>query len=398
MKKYIYISTLLFTLCGACSDNKDLGTDSSDPTIDNVVVQLESRKAAPGMDQLAEGEAKEIVIDNSILTPGSILYISQMGPDNNRNPNFDNPSTDAVPYQYQYAYNENNEADWDEGFNFSTEQDRLPIIWKTVKQLGSVGNSFSFYAMFFPLSSAPVFSVNSDQTGGVDNPYDDTKFKQSDILGAYHATTALFTRMRFRLFHLMTYLKITLYVPIYQDAITGNDQTYSGFEAGALTEAYLLGATTDFSIDWRADRSSDTEPPLVKNSNSTPTPIKMYMHEPEFNEPIEITVSNYDKNPQLETDNVWAYNFSVLFPQQPKDNIRLCFPIKSKDDNVKYYYFSASNVKDGTGDFDLKQGTLQQLYLYLPRKDNETILIGAKILPWGNSTSDMTVYEQQSNI
>ena len=398
MHKNIFIFIILISFFVSCKDDQK-ATDASavNEYLDNVQLELQHRLAAPGMETLAPGESEAIVIDNSIFSPGSsILYISQMGNDNNKNPNFSDESQDASPYLYKYQYYSNDNATWDSEYNFMTMSGRKPIVWQTVKELGSVGNSFAFFAMYFPEGQNPKFSINSDQTGGESDPYDQTNFKQSDILGAYHATSGLYTRLRFRLFHLMTYLKVTLYVPVYRDAIEGDNQSYSGFKEGALKESYLLGAATDFTIEWRANRSSDTEAPLVQRGN-TLQPIKMYLHEATTDEPIQIVVKDYYNNPQSETDDVYAYNFSVLFPQPSalsNDEIRLCFPIESIDGNVKYYYFSTSQVIQTTGNLSLKQGTMQQLYLYLPRTVNETILIGAKILEWGESDTDMTVFDE----
>lgn len=402
-KKYIAFLISSFSALGliACGEEKaysDREENQPSETVSLVSIQRQKRMEAPGMETLAPGESEAIVIDNSIFSIGSILYISQLGNDDSKNPNFNNFDDNAIPYLYQYAYNGNTEADWDEDFNFQNVEGREPITWSAVKNVGSVGNSFDFFAMFFPGNNSPVFNVKQDQTGPENDPYDQSNFKMSDILGAYHNTSSLYTRMRFRLFHLMTYLKITLYVPVYQDAIQGNDQSYSGFKEGAVSGAYLLGAATNFNINWRAKRSSDTEAPLVQRGN-VGGPIKMYMHEPD-NEEMTITVADYYNNPQNETDQVVAYNFSVLFPQPnynpTPDNLQLCFLVTSPDNNVKYYYFNTSQVMNDSGSFLLSQGTLQQLYLYLPRSVNETILIGAKILPWTNSDSDMTVFEHES--
>ncbi|MCH5224586.1 MAG: hypothetical protein J1D77_01255 [Muribaculaceae bacterium] len=398
MKKFLYITISLIFLCIGCSGEDQPGgkADMNEGEVKEVGIQLLSRAEAPGMDDLEPGEAKAIVTDDSFFTPGSILYISQMGSDNNSNPNFSNPDENASPYMYQYEFYENEAADWDEGYNFEAVTGRKSIDWRAVKNLGSVGTAFSFFAMYFPESESPIFYVNSDQTGAGDKPYDQTRFKQSDILGANHATDALFTRMNFRLFHLMTYLKVTLYVPVYKETVVGDNMSYSGFEPGALTGAYLLGGSTQFNIEWRANRSPDTEAPLVQ-SGTTSTPIKMYMHQQEEDDQsITINVGDYYQDSEDPTDEVAAYNFSVLFPQPSANaNVQLCFPITSKDGNVKYYYFYTNNVITSTGKLNLVQGTLQQLYLYLPRKVNETILVGAKILPWGTSSSDMTVYEEE---
>lgn len=402
---YKYLIILLFLQLLSCSQKEELSGEENivGEEVAHVSISRQPRKAAPGIDELLPGETAAIVIDNSIFNENSILYISQMGPTDNENPNFTNLAEDAVPYLYQYKFMGDNDATWDENYNFEKVTGRFPISWPTVKSIGSVGNSFSFYAMYFPVTETPGysstqgFSVAADQTGGEDNPYDNSNFIKSDILGAYHSTSALYTRMRFRLFHLMSYLKITLYVPVYESHLDeAGEMSQSGFEPGALQWGYMLNTIQNFDIEWRANRSSDTESPKVNPGNMRSN-IKMYMEEPpQEYEPIQLPVQNYYPNGEMETDEVYAYNFSVLFPEQQFNDNFICFALKSIDNSIKYYYFSSvytdqSNNQNGT--FNFESGTLQQLYLYLPRTTNDAILVGAKILPWNNSSTDMTVFQ-----
>ena len=78
----------------------------------------------------------------------------------------------------------------------------------------------------------------------------------------------------------------------------------------------------------------------------------------------------------------------------------LCFTLQSPySEDLRYYYFSGSQiVGDKSESYGLTQGTLQELHLYLPRKTNETVLVGAKILPWLPADTEMTVTKDpQSN-
>lgn len=358
-----------------------------------VSVSRQSQKAAPGMEMTDANGEEAIIIDS--FDENSKLYFSQMGPASD--PNFENKD-DSTPYLYIYQYEEDENASWFEGYNFSLKDGRKAFDWESVKSVGSVGNAFSFYAFYFPVDNELRFNVETNQAGSKD-PYDKSNFMKSDIMGAYHATSSLYTRMRFKLFHLMVYLKVTVYVPDYEDTPAEDNKpaTASGFKAGAFKGAFVMNAYTDFSVEWRANRSSDTEAPLVQATTSGPKKnITMYRHEGDEDKIYdELPVKDYYTGHEI-PKNVREYNFSVLFPAQTFGDDFLCFALESYDGSMKYYYFSGSPQLVGDNlNFSLTQGTLQQLYLYVPRKTNETILVGANILPWNNANTDMTVTQQQ---
>ena len=392
-KYWKFLSLPALLLAGACGDTEETRNPSDDTDLEVIKVSRLSRAEAPGMEDLAVGEAEAIVKNE--FNPDDILYISQMG--SSVDPSFNEGASNLYTYQYY----KNDEASWDEGFNFKVFGNN-PLRWSAVRELGSAGNAFAFYGMFFP-GNEVAFNVKTDQTGAPEDPYNPINFNNSDILGAYHATSALYTRLRFNLFHLMVYLKVTIYVPDFTDDYNPEeDFQYSGFKEGAMKAAYMLNTDTSFAIEWRAERSSDTEAPLTQN-NGTKTNIKMYMHEPDEEIIKDFKVSDYYNGGEIITDKVRAYNFSVLFPAQPfnqNSNI-ICFvlqkPIQGQGTGSDtYYYFSSNQLMSLSTDFALNQGTLQQLYLYLPRSTNKTILIGAKILDWGNTSTEMTVIPTDS--
>lgn len=399
MKHIIFCILALLAFVSCRSDNDPAPEPGRDGgVVDVVTVASQPRRAAQGIDDDAEtddnNDTASIIIDG--FDSSSLLYFSQMGV--SLPPNFSNMTTEAFPYLYIYRYYRNDDATWEADYNFKTETGRLPFDWDVVKSIGSVGNAFSFYAFYFPVDNTPRFYVEKDQTGGAAQPYSKNNFMKSDIMGAFHATSALYTRMRFNLFHLMTYLKVTLYVPVF-DGKTSDDysnSSYSGFLAGALQGAYVMNAFTDFSIEWYANRSSDVQAPVVE-ANGTKSNIKMYRHLTDENRIIEdFPIGDYfNGNADVDdTESVREYTFSVLFPTQSFNDNFLCFALRAPDGKMKYYYFSSSQIMSETGNLGLTQGTLQQLYLYLPRKTNETILVGAKILPWKDAVTDMTVTKQ----
>ena len=378
------ISTLTIV---SCVDHGDLEPDDNGSVSQITVVcsdPIQSRSTTE-----YPGDVDPIII-NSFTDDESLLYISQLGA--SENPNFTNLTAEEGSLCYVYKYYENEESNWNKEYNFKVSEETGNVInWRRVRQLGSVGNAFSFYSFFFPVKNKVTFEVQADQT-------DEDDFMMSDIMGAYHATSALNSRLRFRLYHLMVYLKVTLYVPVYEsEANDGSEYHYSGYDEGSLLGAFLLDANTEFNVEWRANRSSDTDAPLT-NAYGNKHNIQMYQHPDDDNiYTLENVKEYYPTYNGEDTDDVRAYNFSVLFPAQTFGNNFLCFVLKDHEGNNRYFYFSGNQVVGDSGNYNLTQGTLQQLYLYLPRKTNETILIGAKILPWSNGVTDMTVTKDETN-
>ena len=396
---YVIFLILLSVTVGSCSGIND--EEGSQPSLVDdgmVYVAHQGMITAPGI-ELDESDTEPdnsapIIIEE--FTPGDLLYFSQMP--QGSNPNFEDYSEEAENYLYVYKYSPDETATWTDGYNFKVQTGHLGFNWDNVLAVGPNGNAFKFFGFHFPVDQTPVWKVQTDQTGGPNDPYNKDNFMKSDIMGAYHATSAIFTRMRFRLFHLMTYLMVTVYVPVYDGTADDYDnQSYSGFNENAMKGGYMLNAVTDFSIEWAASKSSDTEPPLVQTSSSSPkSNIKMYRHDIDETAISTITVPKYfggavDGIVDGE-DVVRTYQFSVLFPTQNFPDDFLCFALETPGGDTKYYYFSSNQIIGADGDsFGLTQGTLQQLYLYLPRKTNQTVLVGAKILPWKDAQTDMTV-------
>lgn len=412
MKNFFYIFAFLF-LAG-CSNSEFSGNpeDYENEEVKSISIVCHQPKTANKDISTYADDNEDYVADPIIINSfdeNSLIYISQMGPSESTNPNFSDFTANASPYCYVYQYSENENANWDYEYNFILPENltiegfpdlsgpRRAIDWYTIRNIGSVGNSFSLYAFHFPLDNIVRWGVEKDQTGTT-NPYDKSNFIKSDILGAYHATSALNTRLRFNLFHLMVYLKVTLYVPIYKENVDNTaDFKYSGYNAGSFKGAYVMNASTDFSVEWRTNRSSDTDPPLVQPNTSQKQNIKMYVHPYDDEEIItleNIRSSYYPSYTGDDTDEVRVYNFSVLFPNQTFNGNFLCFALQDAEDNMRYYYFAGNQITGDSGNYSLTQGTLQELKLYLPRTTNQTILVGANVLPWSDAMTDMTVTQQ----
>lgn len=378
-KYYLFILPIIIASSCSTSMYDDEPEPASDSVIPGLYVAANMPLTATDADSEGEDDADDGMIIKDFDT-SSILYFSQLGTIDT--PNFSDMTANGRPYCYQYEYSPDPTANWDIGYNFKHKTGTNPFDWKSVTELGSVGNAFSFFAMYFPVDNTVKWAVQTDQS-------DKSAFLMSDIMGAYHATSSLYTRMRFNLFHLMVYLKVTIYVPVFESSVNNDNFNISGFEADALQGAYLLNANTDFDIDWLAVRSSDKMAPLTQSIESK-TNIKMFTH-PATGDIKTIDVRNYYAGGSLTEDDVRTYSFSVIFPSQNFSDNFLCFALKDKDNALRYFYFSGSQILGDSGNYSLSQGTLQELFLYLPRNSNETILVGANVLPWKDSVTDMTV-------
>lgn len=381
-KHIIPILAWTFILTACSNDKAPAIVEENDDAIRSFAVSRVGMSMAQGI-----SAQDTTILTQSDFEDGSIIYISQMG--TTLDPSFEAGSTNM----YQYSWYENEEAEWDYEYNFSA--DPSPLSWSVISSNGQVGNAFSLYGMFFPQGNSIRFNVEKDQTQ-LEN------FLVSDVMGAYHATPSLFTRLRFRFFHLMVYLRVTLFVPVLEFA----DDEYTGYDENALLTAYMVNPVTNFSINWRANRSSDTEAPLVSDPVSKDYGnIYMYQHAGSGTKQQLIDVSPYYTDGDLETDNVRVYEFSVLFPPQTFGTAApiLCFQLQTPGQqngdttspkSVSYYFYS-NRLTTETNDFRFTQGTLQQLNLYLPRHSNETVLVSANIIDWTNATTGMTVVEKE---
>lgn len=389
----------LLTLVAGCGGREE-GSGTEPEVVDDglVFVARQDMMRAPGLEGTGTQDAPDpgdpIIISN--FKAGDLLYFSQMP--QGQSPNFDGNDDSTVNYMYVYEYKPDQNANWSEGYNFQVKSSTFGFDWDRVLAVGPSGNAFKFFGFHFPVGQQPVWRVQEDQTGGEENPFDTKNFMSSDIMGAYHATSAIFTRMRFRLFHLMTYLMVKIYVPVYEGKTDDPDKlSYSGFNEDALKEAIVTNAITDFRIEWAASKSSDSEAPLVQTDNTSGRHnIKMYRHQIDETSVTEIKVPDYYGN-DVEgivdgIDRVRTYQFSVLFPTQTFDSNFLRFALKTPGGDTVYYYFKSEYIREGT--FGLTQGTLQELDLYLPRNTNQTIVVGAKILPWKEAETEMTVNKQ----
>ena len=406
--------------------------------------------------------------ENETIGDGSLLYIAQYNSStspkfpgdvakNGDEWNFENIK-DNYPNIYIYRYQANPNATWQHEYNFIPHEKSKAIDWRSVRQFGSDGNAFKFYAYFFP-GGKPSQADSSDgkkrywHVGQWQSTYDYSNNWSKDIFGAYHATPSLYSRMRFKLFHLMCYVRVTLYVPVEEPIYdTKDDSTvigYSGFGDNAFENndgsfggskgqpGIYIGERSPkvlaivYNVNYSANPTSDTAPLVTPgyasdgyNTSSNPASVNMYLHREldgvgknGESEIFEIDISKFKKSldkDEKPKERVRRYEFSGIIPPQlqskilSSDNSNILTLIlktfgtppydeddTSNKEGTKMYYLKPSSLNLKKGDISFSQGELMHYYLYVPRSGNNTLVIKANVLPWEHTVTDMTVIEDE---
>lgn len=425
-KAYIHLMAVaaaaLSLLCSCSGQGSAMREEDEAPRsyVEGLNVTIATRAESGSDGQTATDKPyniEELIPYELLFDESTILQVSQQAV------NIPPFQTEDAVYDYEYISSyvaPENAWDDDECYNFTPYRNGEPLEWNKISDRGSYNGSFALYCMYFPLDNhirsiindagAINYSVMEDQST-VDN------LKRSDILGAYHSTPEIFSRIRFRLFHLMTYLRIRLYVPVYDD--TKN----TGYREDALRYATLDNVTPYFAIDWGINRSSDEQGPVVSPLSGDGR-ITMYQHplpEGQTKREIEelryadyLPKDYYDQGIEGDYDKVRAYDFSVIIPKQKgtvvdgketnfPDTEFLNFYLRTNAGGTTRYYFTQSfmgSVNDSSsgassGTLEIEQGVFQYLELYVPRVGNQVVFVGATVNPWNRMSTDMVLKEQQ---
>ena len=324
------------------------------------------------------------LLDDGFVNNRSIIYLSQLGP--TVDPNFTDPSGGNY-YTYMYYDNPsawfgppNEEGENIGGYNFAPFG-QYELDWAKIAEINKIGNGYVFCGLYFPYDNIVRFAVEKDQS-------ELSNLQKSNVLGAKHTTANFESRLRFRFYHLMVYLRVTLYVPVW------NETDNSGFLENALKQASILNVGNNFQIKWTSDIGADQLPDCEMVPGSDLTDILMYIYP--GSEVTKINVADYYNYPDSDgTETVRKYTVGVLFPagQDFTNRNFLRFGLDTPGGTRKNYVFSTSQtVGDGTLQFS--RGSITSLDLYLPRNGNNTILIKAEVEDWHHSESDMNVYKE----
>lgn len=465
MKKIFYIIASVILLWGCMSEPVvDKEPETPYESEERVLVSMATRSInIDAQYPYGRGENEELPYFFENFDPGAILYISQQGTSLSPNLYYNSDGTGSKKEDsifpdtnrsnlYIYEYEENKDANWDTGYNFvpyvNKKGENRALNWGAIRNNGSRGNAFWFYAIFTG-NNRPNFRINGWQNNDSNIGRSAKSLaKLHDVMGAYHASSSLYTRMRFKLYHLTILTHITLLVPAKQAEPNGG---YSGFDDNAFINNGICGLSNFsnfggvwigvpqwsghptngllnyFNIDWVANRSSDNEAPLVTSPGGGSSTPCLYMLKGTPKEPFLIdNVKSFYPGSEIETDSVRRYEFiAYIAAQQPNKlnnallSIRLLTPgsnatVERKITSGKYYYtmdhatfadyyyYGDTNKKQDQltegSDLDFTtQGIYQHLTLYIPREGNKTLLVSAKIEPWNETHTDMTLVPREDD-
>ena len=274
--------------------------------------------------------------------------------------NFDDNSSNC----YKYIYYKNESANWETGFNFKSEN---PISWTKIKRNGQFENGYAFGVLFYPRNYKKNDCVEADQS--IEN-----NFIGSDILGAWHRTNTEQDRLRFRLNHLMCKIAINLYIPIYQES-TNNGMYVDDIKATALS------FKTDFDIKWPG--SSTESPPVAITNEESARDIYMFKKGEEDNFYLSTLPLFGDYG---DSDIVKKFSFEAYFPQQYLQGDLFRFVLERGEKKYNYTFRLSTNVNLST-----EPGYITQIELYLPRTDNNIVLLKAYLKEWGKADAPFTI-------
>lgn len=414
---HIYLSAALALLLGACAQE-------SDPVVPSPVGGLSVEIAShPVVTTRADDDGDTPDDGDDPVNPDDDYKnfdISELIPytlkfDENTIVQVSQLTRDISPFRspdltYDFSYIPGTDATWEDenSYNFAPYFQDDPLEWNKIGEGGSLNGGFALFCMYFPIENQ-IREVRDENE--VINYYvmpDQRTLEnltKSDILGAYHSTPTLFSRIRFRLFHLMTYLRIRLYVPVY------DDKKHNGYREGALQYATLDNVTPYFAIDWSAVRSSDTQGPPVSPVDGTGQ-IFMYQHplpDGETEHPKRMIKYGdflpdgyFDQGIEGDYDEVRVYDFSVILPNQKgiKDEDGKESNFTSTDflnfffrtnagGTTRYFFNQALSANTNESTLEMNQGVFQYLQLYVPRVGDQAIFVGGHVNDWSNNGTNM---------
>ncbi|MCH5224788.1 MAG: hypothetical protein J1D77_02270 [Muribaculaceae bacterium] len=359
----------------------------------------------------------------SQLVSGKLVPFQGVSPENfpeNMNQDMRERFAEGYPNLYRYYYQNRYSAVWEDepgGYNFFPTDTLKKMNWDHIKFWGKNNTGYVLYALYYPYNNILPF----DETGNVDFKVETDQttkeaLRKSNFIGAYHSSAKSGQRLKFKLFHLASYLKVTLYVPVYNpnDSIMeGNKKVpfRSGFPADALIKGVVRNVYNRYSVNWYGGRSSDSAPVTSVVTTTPRTDVTMYMPTaedyPETNglpPKVTVRVSDYIRDAEAqelpEYDECWKITLSALIPsgqdypigdnEFPQGQIWtdlnfLRFYFRQNIGDVpKVYVFTGNSSSGliGSGKLSIGQGELQHLSLYIPRYGAKAVLLNANVTDW----------------
>ena len=391
LKNKIYLlflsSVLILGLTTACDSNKSEPEEPSAPR--EALLDLVFPTRSVGID-MTEKELDPL--ENYFTPEESYLIIEQRT--QNHSLSFEENISDTNPngflYKYVWKKGENDKGteantvisgdtpNWNDGYNFTALPAwNNPMKWETILSNGAIGTDYAFGALYYPVDNGGRRDIETDQSTL-------EGLKKSNILGTYHSTSTPYERLRFRLYHLMACMRVTIWVPVEKTDETGQ----TGYKGVRKINATMLNLIKDFNIEW-GSLPSDYPPSLMADTETgVAGKISMYPHTaPTESKNVDITVFGLEG-----TDDVYEYTFTGLFPPQTISNTAdvLQFDIMNENGRqiVASYTWSTAQLMSN---LEVNSGTITNLILYFPRGENTALLVKSEILDWEQADTVVTV-------
>lgn len=330
---------------------------------------------------------------------------------------------DGYPNLYKYYYDKRYESTWEDnpgGYNFFPKDTVVKMNWDDIKFWGLNNTGYALYSLYYPYNNR----LPLDDSGNLDLYVEPDQrsidaLRKSNFLGGFHSSSKSGQRVKFKLYHLTSYIKVTLYIPVFNPHDTiineqGNkEEVRTGFPADALQTAEVRNVYNRFRINWYGGRSSDTAPITAVQTDTERTDVLMYMPSAEdyadtdgLPPVVRVRLADYirdaESNKEIpEYDDCWKITLSALIPggqdypigdsQYPggqtwTDLNFLRFNFRQNIGEVpKSYVFNGNSGFGliGSGDaLSIGQGKIQHLNLYIPRYGAAAVLLGANVVDW----------------
>lgn len=378
MKKYksgimCVLLPALVTFTGCRSEDFPETSDSRHP------VEFDVEFATRTGETVKEGPLYDYFIDGR-----SVILLSQRT--NTMSITFDQYIPDPAnpgqlienPNLYKYVYYTNPSANWESGFNFRP-YNNYDLDWDLIEKNGPLNSEYSLGALYYPVDYEINNMVQEDQSS-----YEN--LLRSNVMGAWHRTNAIRSRLRFKFYHLMAAFRITLLIPDW------DPQDNSGFGDNSVQEGRMLNVKKDYTIDWPLNLSSEEPPNPQTLPDSEPVDLRMYL-EPMSNAVETVNLSTINPEYPDQEERIRRATFLVIFPaQQPtNDGPAMRFYLRTMGGTERKYIWYSSQLTTSSN-LDITRNSITNLILYLPRTENNAILIKSYIAPWQDAESEFNVF------
>lgn len=409
-------------------EDPDSGEEGDDVVFDNPLLHLDLNEVKHLLADTFTN-VRGIRVDTlffSQLVSGKLQPFKPVLPEHfpeNMPENMQKKFENGYPNLYRYFYNEKYSTTWEDdpgGYNFFPQDTIVKMNWDDIKFWGKNNTGYVLYALYYPYSNQLPF----DEDGNVDFKVETDQttkenLRKSNFLGAYHSSSKSGQRLKFKLYHLAAYLKVTLYVPVYNPNDTIVDSSgkkvpaRTGFPSDALISGEIRNVYNKFNINWYSGRSSDEAPLATVVTTSPRTTITMYKPTAEdyadtdgLPPIVKVRLADYIRDAASdksipEYDECWKITLSALIPggqdypiEDPEyplgqiwtDLNFLRFNFRQNIGEVpKKYVFTGNSSAGliGSGDpLNISQGRLQHLSLYIPRYGAQAVLLNANVIDW----------------